>query len=89
MTEQQSTEHPLSKDERIRIRAEMRYAMLAAQETHPTEKPKRALDKALGYLSNGFVLLVLGSIITSALVPHFQREHYPLGSDRDNILIKH
>ncbi len=75
MTEQQSTENPLSEDERVRIRAEMRYAMLSAQEARPIEKPKHALDKALSYLSNGFVLLVLGSIITSALVPHFQREY--------------
>lgn len=74
MTEQQSTENPLSEDERVRIRAEMRYAMLTAQEARPAEKPKHALGKVLGYLSNGFVLLVLGSLITSALVPHFQRE---------------
>ena len=75
MNEQKSIENPLSEDERVRIRAEMRYAILAAQEARPTEKPKHALDKALGYLSNGFVLLVLGSIITSALVPYFQREY--------------
>ncbi len=53
----------------------MRYASLVAQEAYLAEKPKHAFDKVLGYLSNGFVLLLLGSIITSALVPHFQREH--------------
>lgn len=74
MTEQQS-KNQLSKNERERIRAEMRYAMLAAQEARPVEKSKHFLDKALGYLSNGFVLLMLGSLITSALVPHFQREY--------------
>lgn len=75
MNEQQSTEGPLSESERARIRAEMRYAMLAAQEARPGDKPRSFLDKILGYLSNGFVLLVLGSLITSALVPHFQREY--------------
>ena len=75
MTEEQSTENPLSENERVRIRAEMRYAMLAAKEARPADKPKHFLDKALGYLSNGFVLLVLGALITSALVPHFQREY--------------
>jgi hypothetical protein len=53
----------------------MRYAILAAQEARPPEKPKRRLDQVLGYLNNGFVLLLLGSLITSALVPHFQREY--------------
>jgi len=75
VTEQKPTENSLSENERVRIRAEMRYAMLAAQEARPTEKPKHAFDKALGYLSNGFFLLLLGSIITSALVPHFQRDY--------------
>ncbi len=75
MTEQNSTENPLSEDERVRIRAEMRYAMLSAQEARSAEKPKHSLDKVLGYLSNGFVLLLLGTLITSALVPHFQRQY--------------
>ena len=75
MTERQSNQDPLSEDERARIRAEMRYAALIVQEAGQAKKPKHALDKVLGYLSNGFVLLLLGSIITSALVPHFQREY--------------
>jgi hypothetical protein len=75
VTEETSTENSLTENERIRIRDEMRYAMLIAQEARPTEKPKHSLDKALGYLSNGFVLLLLGSIVTSILVPHFQRDY--------------
>ena len=75
MTEKQSTDTHLPENERARIRAEMRYAMLATQELRPAEQPKNVLDKAFGYLSNGFVLLILGSLITSALVPHFQREY--------------
>jgi hypothetical protein len=75
------TDHPISdtqspelpEEERARIRAEMRYALLVAQETRPSEKPKTVAEKLLGYLSNGFVLLLLGSLITSYLVPQFQR----------------
>jgi hypothetical protein len=63
----------LSEGERARIRAEMRYAALAVRETRPSEAPKGRLAKALDYLSNGFVLLIVGSLITSFLVPRFQR----------------
>ena len=65
----------LSEEERARVRAEMRYAMMVAQEARPSEKPKTVAEKVLGYLSNGFVLLLLGSVITSYLVPQFQREY--------------
>jgi hypothetical protein len=60
----------LAESERVRIRAEMRYAMLAASEAR-----SGALERTLGYLSNGFVLLLLGSLITVGLVPHFQRAY--------------
>lgn len=75
MTTQQSTESTLSEDERIRIRQEMRYAMLVLKETHPVEKQRSFIAKVLGYLNNGFILLLLGSLITSVLVPRFQREY--------------
>ena len=75
MIQQQLTEDPLSENDRSRIRAEMRYAMVAVQEARSAEKPKHALDRPFGYLSNGFLLLLLGTLITSALVPHFQREY--------------
>jgi len=65
----------ISKLERERIRAEMRYAMLVTQEIPRPEKKKSSIDKLLGYLSNGFVLLLLGSLITSFLVPIFQRKY--------------
>jgi len=69
-------QHPeLSEQERARIRAEMRYAMLVVQEAHPSEKPKSRVEKILGYLSNGFVLLLIGAAITSGLLPHFQRKY--------------
>ena len=72
-TAAQSAELP--DEERARIRAEMRYAMLAAHEARPSEKPKSLADKLLAYLSNGFVLLLVGSVITSYLVPQFQRAY--------------
>jgi hypothetical protein len=65
----------LPEDERARIRAEMRYAMLAVKEAPSDHKPKTILEQVLGYLSNGFVLLLIGSLITSGLVPRFQREY--------------
>jgi hypothetical protein len=65
----------LTESERLRIRAEMRYALVAAQESKPPEKAKPMYEKALGFLSNGFVLLIVGALITSVLVPHFQRNY--------------
>lgn len=78
MTEGSQPSEPLPElpeSERGRIRAEMRYAMLAAGEARPAEKSKGAFERTLGYLSNGFVLLLLGSLITSGLVPRFQRAY--------------
>lgn len=75
MADEHSTDILLSENERIRIRAEMRYAMLAVQEGRPGEKPKHFLDMVLGYLSNGLVILLIGSAITYFLVPHFQHAY--------------
>ena len=72
MTDPQTPELP--EEERARIRAEMRYAMLAVEAARPPERRKTLAEKVLGYLSNGFVLLLVGSTITSYLVPQFQRE---------------
>jgi hypothetical protein len=65
----------LTEAERARIRAEVRYALIAAREARPVEAPKGVLARVLGYLSNGFVLLLVGSLITSILVPNFQRRY--------------
>lgn len=65
----------LSEEEKARIRAEVRYAVIAAKEARPAERAKSVIEQVLAYLSNGFVLLLIGSLITSWLVPHFQREH--------------
>jgi hypothetical protein len=75
----------LAESERVRIRAEMRYAVLAASEARPGDKAKGALERTLGYLSNGFVLLLLGSLITVGLVPHFQRA-YEARTQRANLM---
>ena len=67
----------LNEAERARIRAEIRYAMVAARELRESD-PKPAsgwLTRVLGHLSNGFVLLLVGSLITSWLVPQFQRTY--------------
>lgn len=63
----------LGDEERRRLRAEARLLVLAANEAKPPEVPKSRMERLLGYLSNGFVLLLLGSVITSVLVPWFQR----------------
>jgi hypothetical protein len=65
----------LGEAERARIRSEMRYAMVVAQEGRPGAPDRSGLERALGVLSNGFVLLLLGSLITSGLVPYFQRTY--------------
>lgn len=69
----------LSDAERSRIRAEMRHAMIAAEAMRPApDKPtpdKPWPERLLGLLSNGFVLLLIGSAITSFLVPQFQRAY--------------
>jgi hypothetical protein len=75
----------LSESERVRIRAEMRYAMVAANEARPVERPKTPLDRALSYLSNGFVILLIGSLVTSYLVPRFQRA-YEARARRANLM---
>lgn len=76
MSDDSPTEvHELTETERTKIRAEVRYALIAAREARPAEPPKTRLAQALAYLSNGFVLLLVGSLITSVLVPDFQRRY--------------
>jgi len=75
----------LPESEQVRIRAEMRYAMVAANEARPVEKRKSGVDRALGYLSNGFVLLFIGTLLTYGLVPHFQRA-YEARARRANLM---
>jgi hypothetical protein len=65
----------LSEAEKARIRAEMRYALGIAAAARPADPAKGLFDKALAYLSNGFVLLLIGSLVTSFLVPQFQRSY--------------
>jgi hypothetical protein len=68
-------EPELTETERTKIRAEVRYALIAAREARPAEPSKTWLARALAYLSNGFVLLLFGSLISSVLVPDFQRRY--------------
>lgn len=62
----------LSDAERARIRAEMRYAAFVVGESKEVPQ-KSPMERVLGLLSNGFVLLLAGSIISSILVPRFQQ----------------
>jgi hypothetical protein len=64
----------LTEPEKARIRLETRYALLAAQEVRKSDANKTSLGRLLGFLSNGFVLLLFGSLISSFLVPHFQKK---------------
>lgn len=64
----------LSGADKARIREEMRYASAILAEAKK-EKPKSGLELVMGLLSNGFVLLIIGSLITSVLVPTFQRAY--------------
>lgn len=68
-------DHELTEQDQAKIRAEVRYALIAAREARPAEPPKTRLAQVLAYLSNGFVLLLVGSLITSLLVPTFQRKY--------------
>jgi hypothetical protein len=65
----------LSEKEKDQIRKEIRYALTVLQEERSGSKSKTFTDKLLGVLSNGFILLVVGSIVTYFLVPHFQRQY--------------
>jgi hypothetical protein len=66
--------------DKSRIRTELRYITeyLAVQASSSARQEKTRLsdyiERMLGVISNGFVLLIAGSIITSCLVPHFQKE---------------
>lgn len=69
------SQQELTESERSKIRAEVRYALIAAGEaTRSDELPKSPLTQILAYLNNGFVLLLVGSLISSFLVPSFQRQ---------------
>jgi len=65
----------LTEEEKKIKPAEVRYVQLIAQETSNTRKSKSTGDKILSFFNNGFILLLLGAIITSGLVPRFQRQH--------------
>jgi hypothetical protein len=63
----------LSSEERERVRSELRYAQLVLKESSNNALPKSRIETLLGLLSNGFVLLLIGSLLTSVIVPNFQK----------------
>lgn len=64
----------LSDMQKKAIREEVIFALSAFE--HEKEKPinKSKLDNVLSFLSNGFVLLIIGTLITSILVPIYQNQ---------------
>ena len=65
----------MSEQERARIRSEVRYTMIAAEDLRTPSAPKSRFSKFIEFLSSGISLLVVGSIISSLLIPSFQREY--------------
>jgi len=64
----------LSDGEKDRIRSELRYVVACLEQLkQQRDPPPRKLDGILAVASNGFVLLILGALITSCLVPSFQK----------------
>lgn len=64
----------LSESEKARIREELRYAKLVLGESKQ-ERAKGAWEKIADFLSNGFVILLVGAAITSFAVPAWQRSY--------------
>ena len=65
----------LSQREQEKIRAEVRYALIAANAARGSEPAKSRVAQLLSYLSNGFIILLVGAFISSYLVPDLQRQH--------------
>lgn len=64
----------LSRTNQARIRGEIRCALIVLKQARQSAS-KNVLEKALSFLSNGFVLLLAGTLLTSFLVPIYQRQY--------------
>jgi hypothetical protein len=64
----------LSNNLRQCLRDEIKSAFKEFKEKKDDDRGKKTINKILSYLSNGFILLIIGSIITAFLVPHFQSQ---------------
>jgi hypothetical protein len=71
----ENEESRLTAEERNRIREEMRYALAVMKEAASPPQKRTRPEQILSFLSNGFVLLIVGALITSYLVPLFQRQY--------------
>ncbi len=74
-----SETYELSPLEQDRIRAEYRYAstvasLLTSKPTSTKVEGKSNTEKLLGILSNSFILLLLGTLLSSVLIPYFQKK---------------
>lgn len=71
----------LSADAARRIEAEVR--LILALVNKEGEQKKSGISKILDVLSNGFIILVVGSLISLVLVPHFQQKVEDRKQQRD------
>ena len=67
--------YKLSDSDRDRILEELRSELATQREWYEAAKRETRFGNVLSYLSNGFVLLLVGALITSYLVPRFQRQY--------------
>lgn len=71
----EDTHCQLSDSDRDCILEDLRSDLTAQKEGNLAAKEATKFAKVLSYLSNGFVLLLVGALITSYLVPRFQRQY--------------
>ncbi len=66
----------LSKEQKKEIREEIVFTLSTIEQEKQNTNQKNNIEKVISYLSNGFVLLIIGTVITSILVPIYQnRQH--------------
>lgn len=66
--------HTISEQETRKLMSEAVLAKLLIDEISKKEQPRSRTEKALKFLSNGFVLLIFGTIFTSILVPIYKNK---------------
>lgn len=57
------------------VEEEVRHALFQQRAKNEATSHESPVERVLGWLSNGFVLLIFGSLITYLLVPRFQRQY--------------
>ena len=75
----------LTDSEKEKLISEIRNAKLIADQISISNDKKSIGEKTLSILSNGFILLLLGTLITSWIVPRFQRQ-YEVRKQKSNLM---